>query len=84
MSHIIKVELGKNIYHMLNGQIHNDNDQPAVQYQNGDQEWYHHGKLHRDGNAARILNYGQRKEYYQHGQYLGVEISGVFHPFKLT
>jgi hypothetical protein len=50
-------ELGQ--YHLENG--------PAVEWVNGDKEWYLNGKLHRDdGPAIDYVN--GRKEWFKHGK----------------
>lgn len=41
------------IFWMKNGELHNENDLPAVEYQSGQKEWRHKGLLHRRFGPAR-------------------------------
>ena len=50
------------------GELHRDNDLPAVIYLNGQEEWYRHGKLHRDGDMPAIVHSDGSQEWYQHGE----------------
>jgi len=52
--------------HVLDGEPHRE-DGPAVEYDNGDQEWYLHGLLHREDGPAITTAAGDQY-YYQHGQ----------------
>jgi hypothetical protein len=45
------------------GQIHRDNDEPAVITSNGAQHWYQNGQLHRDDGPALICPYGSQHWY---------------------
>src|ERR1700722_5431120 len=47
-----------------NGNLHRDNDQPAIICPNGDREWYQNGNLHRDNDQpAAIYSSGTRHWY---------------------
>ncbi len=54
------------IEYRLLGRLHRDN-QPAVYYHNGRQDWYQYGKRHRANNPAIIFAHGSQY-WYQHGQ----------------
>ena len=50
-----------------NGQLHRDNDEPAVIFDDGERGWYQQGKRHRDNGPAVISNTGS-SAYYQFGK----------------
>ncbi len=55
-------------FHYLNGKFHRI-DGPAVEYNDGHQEWYEHGKHHRlDGPAVIYTNYSNREIWYYQGK----------------
>jgi hypothetical protein len=58
---------GTNRWFDANGDRHRDNG-PAVEYTDGTNGWYQHGKLHRDDGPAYEYTSG-RKEWFQHGKY---------------
>src|ERR1700758_1767170 len=41
-------------YILPNGQRHRENDQPAVIYSNGAQEWWYNGQRHRENDKPAI------------------------------
>ncbi len=45
------------------GQLHRDNDLPAVKWQDGIRCWYQHGKLHREAGAAYVEPNGHTEFY---------------------
>jgi len=45
----------------LNGELHRDNDKPAVICADGKQEWYLNGKLHREDGPAVIWADGEKQ-----------------------
>jgi hypothetical protein len=53
------------------GKYHRDGG-PAVEYANGDKEWWQHGKRHRDDGPA-IMYASGHKEWFQHGKYLSFD-----------
>jgi hypothetical protein len=61
------IKKGSTIYYKKNGWWHRE-DGPAIEYENGDQEWYIEGKLHRIGGPAYITHQGKYKEWYEYGK----------------
>jgi len=51
------------------GEIHRDNDQPAVTQVDGTQFWFQYGKYHRDGDKPAIVYPNGRQEWYSNGVY---------------
>ena len=52
------------------GELHRDNDLPALISTRGDKEWYQHGKRHRDNGPAVVRKDGVCS-WYRHGLHLG-------------
>jgi hypothetical protein len=57
-------EDGEAIVFRENGKIHRV-DGPAVEWQQGDLQWYSHGELHRDGGPAVIGDDGEQQWFKQ-------------------
>ena len=55
------------IYYFVNGKLHREDDQPAVEYADGLKYWYQNGSIHRDGDKPAILCANGTKEWYQNG-----------------
>lgn len=51
----------------LRGELHRDNDQPALYHADGSIAWYQHGKLHRDNDLPALISHHGRG-WYQRGQ----------------
>ena len=51
----------------LHGELHRENDEPAIERACGHKEWYQHGKRHRDDGAAIEYANGY-KAWYLHGK----------------
>lgn len=49
------------------GDLHRENDLPAIEYTNGDKLWYTNGILHREGGPAISFINGY-KEWWIHGE----------------
>jgi hypothetical protein len=49
------------------GDLHRENDLPAIEYANGDKLWYANGILHREGGPAISFINGY-KEWWLHGE----------------
>ena len=47
--------------------IHRNNDLPAVEYANGDREWWKNGLIHRDNQPA-IERVNGESEWWEHGK----------------
>jgi hypothetical protein len=61
-THIVKVNKYCTTWLNTQGQLHRL-DGPAVEYPNGDREWYQKGKLHRLGGPAAEYANGDRVWY---------------------
>jgi antitoxin component YwqK of YwqJK toxin-antitoxin module len=51
-----------------NGQLHRDDDLPAVEFSNGDKHYYKNGQLHRDNDLPAIEDTSGTKIYYKNGK----------------
>ena len=51
-----------------NGQLHRDDDLPAIVNANGSNQWYQNGKLHRDNDLPAIVWENGSKEWFRHGR----------------
>ena len=51
-----------------NGELHRDNDLPAVILSNGTQFWYQNGKLHRDNDLPAIIYPSGHQIWYKNGK----------------
>ena len=61
-------EYGNKHWYNENGERHRDDDQPAVEYANGNRFWYQNGKPHRDGDQPAAEYANGDKLWYQHGK----------------
>ena len=50
-----------------NGEIHRDNDLPAVIRANGTQKWYKNGNRHRDNDLPAVIFSNGSQEWYKNG-----------------
>lgn len=55
-----------------NGEVHRDNDLPAVVFKDGEKQWWQNGKLHRENGPAVICENGN-KQYHLNGEQLTKE-----------
>jgi CRISPR/Cas system CMR-associated protein Cmr5 small subunit len=60
-------EYGNKEWYNASGELHRDNDLPAIEYKSGDKEWYVNGKYHRDNDLPAIEYPGGSKEWYVNG-----------------
>jgi hypothetical protein len=56
------------------GQLHRDDDKPALIYPNGGKSWYQNALLHRDGDKPAVIYADGSKYWYQNGLRIRVEI----------
>lgn len=54
---IIKPPYGDQFHYNKYGQLHNENDMPAVIYGIGSLRWYKNGLWHRDGDKPAAIDY---------------------------
>ena len=52
----------------LNGKLHRENDKPALEWENGDKEWWVNGKCHRENDKPAIEWVYGGKEWYVNGK----------------
>ena len=50
------------------GELHSENDFPAVIFSDGTRHWYHHGKLQREGKPA-LIGLAGFEAWYQNDKY---------------
>ncbi len=53
---------GDKIWYNSIGQIHRNNDKPAILWMDGDKYWYKNGRLHRDNDLPAVVEANGRKE----------------------
>lgn len=58
---------GTKLWYNKYGELHNDNDLPAVIWGNGTQEWYNNGILHRDNDFPARMSHDGVNEWYKNG-----------------
>lgn len=51
----------------VNGNLHRENDKPAVKFRNGSKCWYKYGELHRTNDQPAIIKEGLQ-EWYVNGR----------------
>ena len=56
-----------------NGEIHRDNDLPAIEYSGGTKAWYKNGKRHRDDDLPAIERADGYKEWWVDGKFIRVK-----------
>ncbi len=64
----VKEELSNKILYIFCGQLHRNNDLPAVTYADGTQEWWQHDKRHRNNDLPAIVFANGTQQWWQHGQ----------------
>jgi hypothetical protein len=57
---------GNKYWHNKAGELHRDNDLPAIVYTNGSQQWYQNDYLHRDNDKPAIITRFGDNYWYQH------------------
>ena len=68
MSSPLVDEFGHQRWKDADGQLHRDGDLPAIEWANGDKEWYVRGQRHRDGGLPAIEWANGDKQWYVRGQ----------------
>ena len=58
----------RNVYHYKHGELHRDNDLPAIVYLHGGKQWWQNGERHRDNDLPAIVWANGDKEWYQNGK----------------
>ena len=54
-------------YWYQNGELHRDNDLPAIEFENGSKEYFQNGNLHRDNDLPAIDNVNGYKAWFKNG-----------------
>jgi len=62
-----QLEYGNKTWRNKEGQIHRDNDQPAIISSNGTQLWYKKGKCHRDNDKPAVIYADGAKYWFKEG-----------------
>lgn len=55
------------IYWFKDGELHRDNDQPAIIFFDGTRCWYKNGQLHRDNDQPAAIYYTGSRYWYKNG-----------------
>ena len=55
-------------YWYQNGNLHREEDLPAIEYTDGSQQWYKEGKLHREGDLPSVYYADGTKGWYKEGK----------------
>ena len=58
------------VYHYKHGELHRDNDLPAIVCADGAKEWHQNDELHRDNDLPAIVFADGAKEWYQNGEFI--------------
>ena len=67
---LLKYDINTNEFgttYRVNGELHRDNDQPAITYADGSTWWYKHGEIHRDNDLPAVINADGSKYWHQDG-----------------
>ena len=71
----ININENGNSFTKLNGRYHSFNDQPAIIYTNGGQEWWKEGRIHRDSyfpgredDLPAVICVDGHQEWYKEGK----------------
>jgi hypothetical protein len=64
----ITIADGNKIWRNIKGEIHRDNDLPAIEWYDGSKEWFINGKLHRDNDQPAVEYSNGNKMWYQGGR----------------
>ena len=57
---------GTQRWYDADGELHRDDDRPALVWANGYQSWWQHGLRHRDGDRPAIVYANGDQSWYQH------------------
>ena len=63
------------ITYRVNGEIHRDNDLPAVIQADGTKWWYIDNKLHRDNDQPAVIDADGTKYWYIDGKFIRRELT---------
>jgi len=58
------------IYYNSDGEIHRDNNQPAVILANGYQAWWVNGRLHRDNDKPAVILANGYQAWWVNGKFI--------------
>jgi antitoxin component YwqK of YwqJK toxin-antitoxin module len=61
---------GTTYWYNKSGQLHRENDLPAIEHSNGDKEWWINGELHRDNDLPAIEYIHGLKSWYKNGKFI--------------
>jgi hypothetical protein len=59
---------GTKRWYNISGELHRDNDLPAIEFSNGTKRWYINGLLHRNNDLPAIEFANGDKQWYKNGE----------------
>jgi len=73
MKEYVRIENSNGLYNgyekwFQNGELHRDNDLPAIIWEDGTQFWYQNGQRHRDNNLPAVISKCGNRIWYNHGR----------------
>jgi len=66
-------EYGDKYWRNKDGELHRENDMPAVIWKNGAKHWYTNGKCHRDNDMPAIIFADGDKEWWINNEFIRIE-----------
>ncbi len=67
-------EFGDKRWYNKAGQLHRENDKPAIIWQNGYKEWWVNGKIHRDNDQPAYIGTDGHKQWWVNGKFIRGEL----------
>jgi len=64
----ITTEFGTKLWYNKSGELHRENDMPAVISSTGDKHWWKNGKRHRDNDLPAVIYLDGYNEWYKNGK----------------
>ena len=62
-------------FYWVNGEVHRDEDQPAVIFADGTKWWFQNGRLHRDNDLPATINADGTNGWWVNGEFIKSEQS---------
>ncbi len=59
---------GTKFWYNKDGELHRDNDRPAIEYISGSKSWYKNGEWHRDNDKPAIVWVDAKDQWYTNGK----------------
>ena len=67
--HFILQENGTRHFFCINGKLHREEGLPAIEYSNGDKEWWFKGIRHRNNNLPAVI-IGDKQFWFENGEFI--------------